>query len=133
MMGLFDRLPVAHDYTPAMAIHIRRVYDPPTDEDGRRILVDRLWPRGLSKKRARIDYWARDVSPSTELRRWYGHDPDKWPEFKARYAAELDTNAEGLKKLREAVGPGDVILVYSSKERRLNNAYALREYLEPED
>ncbi|MEE8523456.1 MAG: DUF488 family protein [Thermoanaerobaculia bacterium] len=116
-----------------MAIHIRRVYDPPTDEDGRRILVDRLWPRGLSKKRARIDYWARDVSPSTELRRWYGHDPDKWPEFKARYAAELDTNAEGLKKLREAVGPGDVILVYSSKERRLNNAYALREYLEPED
>jgi uncharacterized protein YeaO (DUF488 family) len=113
-----------------MAIHVRRVYDPPSDDDGRRILVDRLWPRGLTKERARIDHWARDVSPSTELRRWYGHDPDKWPEFQARYAAELDANPDGLQKLRDAMGDGDVTLVFSSKELRLNNAFALREYLE---
>ena len=117
-------------YIPGMAIHVRRVYDPPSDDDGRRILVDRLWPRGLTKERARIDHWARDVSPSTELRRWYGHDPDKWPEFQARYAAELDANPDGLQKLRDAMGDGDVTLVFSSKELRLNNAFALREYLE---
>ena len=112
-----------------MTIRIRRVYEPPSDDDGRRILVDRLWPRGLSKERARIDYWARDVSPSTELRRWYGHDAEKWTEFQARYAAELDGNPDGLEKLRQAMGEGDVTFVFSSKELQLNNAYALRNYL----
>lgn len=98
--------------------------------DGRRILVDRLWPRGLSKAAARIDHWAKAVAPSTALRRWYGHDPAKWKEFRRRYFAELDANPAGLAELRRHLGKGRVTLLFSSKEERLNNATALREYLE---
>ena len=76
------------------AIQIKRVYESPDPTDGKRILVDRLWPRGLSKAKAGIDYWAREIAPSTELRRWYGHDPAKWSQFKARYSAELDAKSD---------------------------------------
>ena len=113
-----------------MKIRTKRVYDPPAVADGRRILIDRLWARGLSKTKARIDYWAKDIAPSTALRKWYGHDPDKWKEFRKRYFAELDANPGGLAALRAHLGRGTVTLLFSSRETRLNNASALREYLE---
>lgn len=111
-------------------IRVKRVYDAPAPEDGRRILVDRLWPRGLTKEKAKIDCWAKDVSPSNELRKWYGHDPAKWDEFRKRYFAELEQNGEAVKRLREAMGKGLVTFVYSSTERTINNAEALKLYLE---
>jgi uncharacterized protein YeaO (DUF488 family) len=111
-------------------IAIRRVYDEPRPGEGKRILVDRLWPRGLRKEEARIDYWARDISPSSELRKWYEHDPAKWEEFKERYFAELDRAAEGVARLRKELAEGPVTFVYSSKEPAINNAVALKLYLE---
>ena len=113
-----------------MKLRTKRVYDPPAAADGRRILVDRLWARGLSKSKAKIDFWAKAIAPSTALRKWYGHDPDKWQEFRRRYFAELNRNPEGVAELRAHLGKGTVTLLFSSKETRLNNAGALREYLE---
>jgi uncharacterized protein YeaO (DUF488 family) len=111
-------------------IRTKRVYDPPAASDGRRILIDRLWARGLSKAKAKVDYWAKDIAPSTGLRNWYRHDPDKWKEFRKRYFAELDANPEGMAGLRGNFGKGTVTLLFSSRETRLNNASALREYIE---
>ena len=111
-------------------IIIKRVYDPPSRRDGKRILIDRLWPRGLRKEDARIDAWAREVSPSTELRLWYGHDPAKWGEFKTRYFAELRSEQEAVEGIVSAARRGTVTLLYSSKEERYNNAVALKGYLE---
>lgn len=113
-----------------MTIQIKRAYDDPSDDAGTRILVDRLWPRGVSKEEARIDFWPKEVAPSNELRKWYGHDPERWEDFKERYFAELDEGPEGLEELLERVREGPVTFVYSSKERRFNNARALREYVE---
>jgi uncharacterized protein YeaO (DUF488 family) len=111
-------------------ITIKRVYDAPEAGDGRRILVDRLWPRGLTKEKAKIDYWAKDVSPSNELRKWYGHEPGKWEEFKKRYFAEMDRNKAAVDELIGQMGKGPVTFVYSSTERVINNAEALKNYLE---
>jgi uncharacterized protein YeaO (DUF488 family) len=111
-----------------MRIRTKRIYDPPDPADGQRILVDRLWPRGLSKARAHIDYWARTLAPSNRLRQWYRHDPLKWKEFRRRYFAELDANAGAVADLRRRL-KGTVTFVFSSKEEHLNNATALREYL----
>ena len=111
-------------------IAIKRVYDEPAASDGRRILVDRLWPRGLTKDKAKIDHWAKDVSPSNELRKWYGHDPAKWDEFRKRYFGELDRNADAVQALIGAIGTGPVTFVYGSTERVINNAEALRLYLQ---
>ena len=115
-----------------MTILVKRVYDEPEEADGCRILVDRLWARGLSKEKARVDVWAKKVAPSTELRRWYGHDPDKWFEFKSRYAAELHENRQEIEELLVRVQTGTVTFLYSSTERQLNNAFALKEYIESE-
>lgn len=112
-----------------MRVHTKRVYDRPDPADGRRILVDRLWPRGLSKAAARIDYWAKTVAPSTALRHWYGHDPAKWQEFRRRYFAELDANPAVVAELRAHAGTGAVTLLYASRVERINNATALGEYL----
>ena len=112
-----------------MAISVKRVYEPPAADDGLRVLVDRLWPRGLSKAAARVDLWARDLSPSNELRKWYGHDAAKWPEFKRRYRAELAARADALKELATRARRGKVTLLFGSKEPRLNNAYALQQIL----
>jgi uncharacterized protein YeaO (DUF488 family) len=111
-------------------IQTRRIYESESASDGRRILIDRLWPRGVAKEKARIDFWAKSVAPSTELRKWYKHDPKKWDEFRRRYFAELDANPEGLAELRSELGSGVVTLVFSSKEEELNNSSAMREYLE---
>lgn len=112
-----------------MAIRIRPIRDKPGKSDGRRILVDRLWPRGMSKEKAGIDFWARDIAPSNELRKWYSHDPAKWDEFRRRYFAELDDNEEGVAELRSRMGTETVTLLFGSRETRLNNATALVEYL----
>jgi uncharacterized protein YeaO (DUF488 family) len=113
-----------------MQVRTKRIYEASDPADGRRILVDRLWPRGIAKSNARIDFWAKSVSPSNELRRWYGHDPENWAEFRERYFEELDSNPDGVSELRSHLGSGTVTFLYSSKETRLNNASALKDYLE---
>ncbi len=112
-----------------MIIRIKRIYDPPAASDGKRILVDRLWPRGLSKAAAHIDLWAKDVAPSSELRRWYGHTPEKWDEFKSRYFAELHSQHDALGALRDYIGKDSATLLFGAKETKLNNAAALKVYM----
>lgn len=112
-----------------MKIKIKRVYERPDKEDGVRILVDRLWPRGLTKAKASIDLWLKDVAPSTELRKWFGHDPDKWTEFKTRYRAELRENDEQVKLLKAEKAKGMVTLVYGAKDEEHNEAVVLQEFL----
>ena len=112
-----------------MSIRIKRVYEKPDREDGFRVLVDRLWPRGLSKATAKIDFWARELAPSNELRRWYDHDPGKWDEFKSRYFRELNANPGLVKEFRGRLRRVKVTFVYSSREEKINNAAALKEYL----
>src|ERR1700721_2043152 len=109
-----------------MNLRTKRVYDQPGDDDGRRILVDRLWPRGLSKEKARVDLWLKEVAPSTELRKWFGHDPGKWPEFKARYKAELKHNTAQLPLLKRAVVRGPATLLYGAKDTEHNEAVVLQ-------
>lgn len=111
-------------------IGIKRVYLAPHPSDGTRILVDRLWPRGISKEKAAIDHWVRDLAPSNQLRKWYGHKPERWDEFRSRYFAELDSRPDGTAALLKLVKQGPATFVYSSKEQSLNNAHALKEYLE---
>ncbi len=113
-----------------MSISVKRAYDPPSPGDGLRVLVDRLWPRGLSKSAARIDLWARELSPSNELRQWYAHDVKKWPGFKRKYFAELKAQTETLDWLRRDAKKRMVTLLFGSKEPRLNNAFALKQFLE---
>lgn len=111
-------------------VAIKRVYEPPSDSDGQRVLVDRLWPRGLSKDKADVALWLKEIAPSTELRKWFGHDPEKWPEFQKRFRAELDDNAEAVKELRGLIAKGKVTLLYSAHDEEHNNAVVLAEYLE---
>jgi uncharacterized protein YeaO (DUF488 family) len=113
-----------------MTIKIKRVYEPPSPSDGQRILVDRLWPRGIAKASAKIDLWIKEIAPSNALRKWYAHDPQKWPEFKRKYFAELETNGEVLKSFLAQISKGEVTFLFSSKEMHLNNALALKEYVE---
>jgi uncharacterized protein YeaO (DUF488 family) len=111
-------------------IKVKRVYDTPRKDDGFRILVDRLWPRGLSKQKAKIDLWLDDVAPSTTLRRWFAHDPTRWTEFRRRYFEELKAKGELLSLIRERTLRGNISLLYGAKENKFNNAVALKEYLE---
>lgn len=113
-----------------MSLAVKRVYDTPSRSDGVRVLVDRLWPRGLSKAEAHIDVWLRDVAPSNELRRFYGHDRERWPEFKRRYFAELDANPEAARALAERVRGRRATLLFGTRETERNNATALVQYLE---
>ncbi len=113
-----------------MPLKLKRVYLKPDESDGYRVLVDRLWPRGLSKRRARMDLWLKEVAPSTRLRKWYGHEPGRWSEFKRRYRAELKQNPAALGELRALLRRHrSVTLLFSSKEERLNNAAALKSFL----
>ena len=108
----------------------KRIYEPPAPDDGTRVLIDRLWPRGLSKANAAVDVWLKEIAPSHELRRWYTHEPARWERFRARYFAELDAAPEPVAALRELLARGPVTLLFSSREADLNNARALAEYLE---
>ena len=113
-----------------MAVKLKRVYLKPEQSDGCRILVDRLWPRGLSKQKAKVDHWLRDIAPSTSLRRWYDHEPARWAEFKRRYRAELKDEKEAVQELRALLKQHrSVTFLFSSREERLNNAVALKSYL----
>ena len=110
-------------------IHLKRAYEEPSRNDGLRILVERLWPRGLSKERAAVDVWLKDLAPSPELRRWFSHDPDKWEEFQKRYWAELDSHPDAVAELRRRAREGPVTFVYAARDEQHNSALALREYL----
>ena len=114
----------------SMRIKLKRVYEKPEESDGVRILVERLWPRGLTKSDAGVDLWLKDLAPSTELRKWFGHDPSKWKDFKKRYFAELDNKGEAFSQLLDISSKGHVTLVYASKDEEHNNSVALKEYLE---
>ena len=112
-----------------MNIKIKRVYEQPDQEDGMRILVDRLWPRGLTKEKARVDLWLKTIAPSTELRKWFGHDPSKWEEFKKRYLHELSENDESVALLRQALKKGAATLVYGASDTGHNEAVVLQDFL----
>jgi uncharacterized protein YeaO (DUF488 family) len=112
-----------------MIIQLKRVYDSASETDGCRILVDRVWPRGVRKEKARIDLWLREVAPSTALRKWFGHDPSKWEEFKQRYFAELDQRVSVVQELVKRSRACPITLVYSARDTKHNNAVALQEYL----
>lgn len=110
-------------------LKIKRVYDEPAKSDGARILVDRLWPRGISKKNAALDDWCKDIAPSAALRKWFGHDPERWTGFRRRYRAELKANAAAVKQLREQIKARSATLLYAAHDAEHNNAVVLAEYL----
>ena len=112
-----------------MNIRIKRAYEEPSGEDGTRILVDRLWPRGLTKEKARVDLWLKDVAPSTELRKWFAHDPARWAEFRSRYLEELKRNKEQVSLLKQQAAKGTVTLVYGAKDQEHNEAVILQKLL----
>ena len=111
-------------------IQLKRVYEKPSRKDGVRILVDRLWPRGLTKERAAVNLWLKDVAPSTELRKWFGHDPDKWKEFQARYRKELRLKKDTVKLLQQKSEDRTVTLVYGARDEQHNEAVVLRQIVE---
>lgn len=114
---------------PDGRIALKRVYEAPAAADGTRILVDRLWPRGLTKEKARVDLWLKEIAPSADLRRWFGHDPGKWAEFQKRYRAELQANPDVVAELKTAIGAGPATLVYGAKDEEHNDAVVLAAYL----
>ena len=112
-----------------MSLHLKRVYEKPSPSDGTRILVDRLWPRGLTKEKAHVDLWLKKIGPSNELRKWFGHDPARWLEFRTRYRAELKHNPEQVALLKKSVAKGHATLVYGAKDEEHNQAVVLLELL----
>jgi uncharacterized protein YeaO (DUF488 family) len=113
-----------------MALKVKRAYDAPENADGFRVLVDRIWPRGLTKTSARIDLWLKDIAPSAALRKWFGHDPTKWPEFRKRYFRELDEKPEAIAELENLLSKRRVTFVFSARDNEHNNAIALKDYVE---
>ena len=111
-------------------VKIKRIYQEPDPADGRRILVDRLWPRGITKERARVDWWLKEIAPSDELRRWFGHDPSRWQEFGVRYRKELMAQSALLEELRALAARENITLLYAAKDQEHNNAVLLKELLE---
>ena len=111
---------------PPGNVKLKRAYELPAPEDGSRILVDRLWPRGVSKERAAINQWMKDIAPSTALRKWFGHDPDRWDEFRERYAKEVHKNHDLLEELRSLARNGPITLVYAAHDETHNDAVELR-------
>jgi uncharacterized protein YeaO (DUF488 family) len=110
-------------------IKLKRAYEPAAADDGARILIDRLWPRGVTKADAAIDQWVKDIAPSTALRKWFGHDPERWEEFRRRYVAEVHRNPEQLSQLRALARQGRITLVYSAHDKIHNDAVVLRDFL----
>jgi uncharacterized protein YeaO (DUF488 family) len=114
---------------PAGNVKLKRAYDAPDPKDGKRILIDRLWPRGVSKERAALDHWMKEIAPSAGLRRWFGHDPSRWAEFRRRYAEEVHQHTDLLDQLRTLARQGPVTLVYSAHDEVHNDAVELRELI----
>jgi uncharacterized protein YeaO (DUF488 family) len=134
MLQLYLRVPSLLMFADQRAmtkptVNVKRVYEPPSRDDGIRVLVDRLWPRGLSKPHAAVDLWLKDLAPSVRLRRWFNHDPARWTEFKHRYAQELDAKKTAVAALLGATRRGRVTLVFGARDREHNNAVALHSYL----
>jgi uncharacterized protein YeaO (DUF488 family) len=113
-----------------MSLQIKRVYEPSDDGDGKRILVDRLWPRGVSKTEARVDVWLKAVAPSPALRRWFGHDPGKWSEFRRRYRDELEKNSEAVDVLKKEIGHKTATLLYGARDSEHNHAIVLKDFID---
>jgi len=111
-------------------IQTKRVYEPPSASDGTRVLVERLWPRGISKERAKLDLWLKDAAPSPELRQWYSHEIQKWGEFQKRYRAELEQNSAAIHQLRQLLKRGTLTLVYAARDEQHNSAILLKAFLE---
>jgi uncharacterized protein YeaO (DUF488 family) len=120
---------MAYIQTAMPKLNIKRIYEKPSRTDGARILVDRIWPRGVSKKKAALDEWLKDVAPSTRLRKWFGHDPERFSEFRRRYRAELKSNKTLVKHLRARLKKGRVTLLYAAHDEQHNQARVLAEYL----
>ncbi|MET3755330.1 uncharacterized protein YeaO (DUF488 family) [Rhizobium binae] len=110
-------------------MRIKRIYEPKEDKDGTRILVDRLWPRGLKKQGAAVDAWLKDIAPSPALRRWFGHDPAKWSEFQRRYREELKKNSSAVEELERRIGHSDATLLYAAKDQAHNHAIVLQRFI----
>jgi uncharacterized protein YeaO (DUF488 family) len=113
-----------------MKIKIKRAYEQPDEDDGVRILVDRLWPRGLTKEKAAVDLWLKEIAPSTELRKWFGHDPDKWKRFRGRYETEIRHKEDLIKVLKDKAKGGIVTLLYGARDQKHNEALVLKQFLE---
>jgi uncharacterized protein YeaO (DUF488 family) len=111
-------------------IHLKRAYEAPTRADGKRVLVERLWPRGLTKARAALDLWLKDIAPSPELRKWFAHDPGRWKQFQRRYWKELQKNPAAVVELRGLIKKGHVTLIYAARDQEHNGALALKEFLD---
>ena len=120
---------MSNAHIPAANLRLKRVYAPADAGDGTRILIDRLWPRGISKQRAALDEWLKEIAPSTELRQWFGHEPAKWPEFQRRYKAELRGHAMEIERLRDIAAKGALTLVYGARDEERNDAVVLRDVL----
>lgn len=113
----------------AADLAVKRIYEPAAADDGQRILVDRVWPRGISKQKAALALWLKDIAPSTGLRKWFGHDPARWTEFRRRYHAELEANPEPVTRLKDLIRAGKVTLLYGAQDTTHNQAQALADYL----
>jgi len=112
-----------------MNIQLKRIYEAGSKEDGYRILVDRLWPRGFTKKKAALDLWLKEIAPSNELRKWFGHDPDKWKEFQKKYRQELKQNKEAVDILNDYIQKGKVTLLYAAKDEEHNEAQVIKDFI----
>lgn len=112
-----------------MNIQLKRIYETYSKEDGYRILVDRLWPRGFTKEKAALDLWLKEIAPSTELRKWFGHDPEKWKEFQKKYQLELRQNKEALDRLMDYIKKGKVTLLYGAKDEEHNEAQVIKDFI----
>jgi uncharacterized protein YeaO (DUF488 family) len=113
-----------------MNIKIKRVYEQPDKKDGERILVDRLWPRGLTKEKAGVDLWLKEIAPSTELRKWFAHDPNKWKRFRGRYETEIRHNDDLIKVLKQKAREGTITLIYGARDEEHNEALVLKQFME---
>jgi uncharacterized protein YeaO (DUF488 family) len=112
-----------------MNIQLKRIYEAGSKDDGYRILVDRLWPRGFTKEKAALDLWLKEIAPSNELRKWFGHDPDKWKEFQKKYRQELKQNKEAVEILKDYIQKGNVTLLYAAKDEEHNEAQVIKDFI----
>lgn len=112
-----------------LEIRVKRAYEAASTDDGYRVLIDHIWPRGISKERARLDEWAKELAPSGDLRKWFDHDPERFAEFRRRYRAELEVHRERLEELRQEAGPGPLTIVYAARDQEHNNAVVVAELL----